>query len=167
MFHKKDESEEHDEYLRFWRNWRPHDEDLKKLKKEHDEERNPWKNTMKIHQTKDPKKKKLHLELHRHYLRHSWVREICVHVGVSDLLFVYLFLICCSFVFLLICQLFLCVSILVFFVFLFWCSNVYWNLFMELESLKLKFHTGNQVLNTWFSRRLFSISSSHHIQIEF
>ena len=101
-----------------------HNEDLKKLKKEHDEERNPQKNTMKIHQTKDPKKKNLRLELHHRCLRHSWVREIWVRVGVSDLLFVYLFLICCSFMFLLICWLFLRVFVLVFFVFLFWCSGV-------------------------------------------
>ena len=152
--------------MKIWRNWRKNTIKIGT----HGRTRclgNPRKNTMKIHQTKDPKKKNLRLELHRRCLRHSWVREIWVRVGVSDLLFVYLFLICCSFMFLLICWLFLRVFVLVFFVFLFWCSNVYWNLFMELESLKLELHTGNQVLNTWFSRRLFSISSSHHIQIEF
>jgi len=48
-------------------------------------------------------------------------------------------------VFLLICWLFLHVSILVFFVFL----------FMEFEYLKLEFHIGNQVLNTRFPRRFY------------
>ena len=46
----------------------------------------------------------------------------CFLFGFSNLLFVYLFLICCYFVFLLICWLFLRVSVLVFFVILFWCS---------------------------------------------
>ena len=32
--------------------------------------------TTKIHQTKDPKKKNIRLELRRHCLRHSWVRKI-------------------------------------------------------------------------------------------
>ena len=123
---------------------------------------------MKIHQTKDPKKKNLCLELCRRCLRRSWVREIWVHVGVSNLGFLiccscicfsFVVQICCSFVFLLICWLFLWVSILVFFVFLFSCSTVCWNLFMKLESLKLKFQVDffphqiqpltNRDLKTW------------------
>ena len=106
--------------------------------------------------------KKNTTELRRCCLYRSWVREIWVRVGVSDLGF----LICCSFVFLLICWLFLCVYALVFFMFLFWCSSCFcfgvWNLFMELESLKLEFHPRNQVLKTQVPHRksIFKNSSS-------
>ena len=132
------------------------------MKKEHDEERNPRKNTIKIHQP---------MQLRRRCLRRSQVREIWVHVGVSNLGF----LICCScicfrfvvpscffwfvsysFVFLFWCS--SCFCVLVFFMFLFWCSNVHWNLFMKLESLKLEFQIGNWVLKTQVPCGFFSTS---------
>ena len=78
--------------------------------------------TTKIHQTKDPKKKSIRLELHRRCLRHSWVRKIWVHIGVSDLGF----LIFCS----CICLWFVVPTCFFWFVgysfvFLFWCSSCF------------------------------------------
>ena len=114
------------------------------------------KNTMKKNTT----------ELRCHCLRRFWF-------GISDLLFRFVVPSCFfwfvgySFVFQSVPRVSVCFC---FGVFLFWCSSCFcfgvWNLCMELESLKLEFHTGNWVLKTRVLRGLFLYLRYHQMQIE-